>query len=137
MNKTLLFALWGGLYALCAGLGFLPEPEGALKWLMVLLAVAMFVPPLLLIRGCAAEGDKRSLRLIRNLSVLWLVLTLALIVANFLSVMASETVGNVLYSVLVIVSSPMVCGHYWVLSLFGWAYLMCDSVAQLKKMKKR
>ena len=31
MNKKLLYVLWSGLFILCAALGFLPEPEGALQ----------------------------------------------------------------------------------------------------------
>lgn len=133
MNKKLLFALWGGLYALCAILGFIPEPEGALRWLLVILAVCCFVPALVLIRNSSKTGDTAALRLIRNLSALWLLLALVLLIANFMSIMASEFAGNLLYSLLVIVASPMVCGQYWVLSLFGWAYLMLASMAELKK----
>lgn len=129
MNKNILFALWGVLYALCAGLGFIPEPTGALRMLLIILAIACFVPPLLLIR----RGERQTLCLIRNLSAIWLALTVVLIIANFLSFTASTLVGNILYSLLVIVSSPMVCGQYWVLSLFGWAYLMFDSIHMLRK----
>lgn len=129
MNKKILFALWGGLYALCAALGFIPEPTGALRVLMIGLAVACFVPPLVLVHS----GDGHTRRLVRNLSALWLILTVVLIIANFLSVTASTTVGNILYSLLVIVSSPMVCGQYWVLSLFGWSYLMFDSISLLRQ----
>lgn len=129
MNKKVLFALWGVLYVLCAGLGFVPQPEGALRVLLVILAAASFLPPLLLIRA----GGKATLRLIRNLAAIWLALTVVLIIANFLTLAASTLVGNILYSLLVIVSSPMVCGQYWVLSLFGWAYLLFDSINALGK----
>lgn len=132
MNKKLLFALWGGLFALCAGLGFIPEPEGVLKGLMVTVSIAFFVPGLLLIRLSTRTGDRHTLTLIRNLSAASLGLTVVLLIANFLSVSASETVGNILHSILVIVSSPMICGQYWVLSLFFWAYLMI-AATELKK----
>lgn len=133
MNKKLLFALWGGLFALCAGLGFIPEPEGVLKGLMVTVSIAFFVPGLLLIRLSTRTGDRYTLTLIRNLSAASLGLTVVLLIANFLSVSASETVGNILHSILVIVSSPMICGQYWVLSLFFWAYLMIAAATELKK----
>ena len=125
-NHTLL-ALWGGLFALCAGLGFIPEPEGVLKGLMVTVSIAFFVPGLLLIRLSTRTGDRHTLTLIRNLSAASLGLTVVLLIANFLSVSASETVGNILHSILVIVSSPMVCSGYWVLSLFLWACLLIGS----------
>ncbi len=129
MNKKILFALWGGFYVLCAALGFIPEPTGALRILLITFSVAFFLPPLLLIR----TGDKTLLRLIRNLALIWLLLTTALIIANFLSFNASIRLGNVLYALLVIISSPMICGQYWVLSLFGWSWLMFDCISKLRR----
>lgn len=130
MNRKNLFALWGGLYVLCAGVGFIPAPAGAAKVLLMMLAAAFFVPPLMIIYG---KSDRYTLQLIRNLSAWWLVLTTILLILNFMSAMAPEHLGNLLHAVLVIVSSPMICGQYWVLSLFGWAFLMFASMARLKK----
>ena len=42
MNKKLSFTIWGVLFAICAGFGFVPQPEGALKVLMVILALGFF-----------------------------------------------------------------------------------------------
>ena len=61
---------------------------------------------------------------------------MVLLVANFLSALGSVTLGDVLYGMLVIVSSPMVCSGYWVLSLFLWACLLMSSLSQLKKLKQ-
>ncbi|MBP3674679.1 MAG: hypothetical protein J6J18_12705 [Oscillospiraceae bacterium] len=132
MNKKLYFALWGGLFAACAGLGFIGTATGFLKVLLVLLAIAFFIPGFLLLNLASKTGDRHTLALIRSLSALSLGLTLVLLVANFLSVLGSETLGSILYYVLVIVSTPMVCGQYWVLSLFLWAYLMIGSHKALK-----
>ena len=130
MNQKTLFALWGGLYALCAGLGFIPAPAGVLKALLAVLAVAFFVPPLMIVYG---KRNRHALQLVRNLAAWWLVLTTALLVINFMSAAAPVHLGDLLYAVLVIVSSPMICGQYWVLSLFGWAFVMFAAMAQLKK----
>ena len=130
MNRKTLFALWGGLYALCAGLGFIPAPTGVLKFLLVVLAAAFFVPPLMIVYG---KSNRHTLQLVRNLAAWWLVLTTALLVINFMSAAAPVHLGDLLYAVLVIVSSPMICGQYWVLSLFGWAFVMFAAMAQLKK----
>lgn len=125
MSKKFLFALWGGLYILCAVLGFLPAlPLG----FRILAAVLFFLPPVLLIR----TGERQVLALIRNLSAIWLVLTTALIIANFLTVGASVQLGNVFYVLLVIISSPMICGEIWVLSLFGWACLLFAAISGLR-----
>lgn len=126
MNSKTLFTIWGGLFALCAGLGFVPGPTGALKVLLILVAIAFFVPPLILIR----RGSKKTRMLIGNLALLSLCMTTFLIILNFLSIRFSTAVGDALYALLVIISSPMICGQYWVLSLFGWAWLLFDSRAK-------
>ena len=133
MKKSTLFALWGGLFAVCAGLGFIPEPEGALRILLVISALAFFAPPMILMHRAKAEHDRQTLLLIRNLAFLSLTLTLALIIVNFLSFAASEVVGNILYALLIVITTPMVCSQYWVLSMFLWAYLMIACAAALKK----
>ena len=129
MNPKLLYALWAAGFSLCAALGFVPNPTGALRVLLILTAVASFLPPWLLIR----TGTRHTLRLVRNLAALWLALTVVLILANLLSFTGSVVLGNVLHCLLVIVSSPMVCGQYWAIGLFGWAYVLFDSMNALKK----
>ena len=129
MNPKLLYALWAAGFSLCAALGFVPNPTGALRVLLILTAVASFLPPWLLIR----TGKRHTLRLVRNLAALWLALTVVLILANLLSFTGSVVLGNVLHCLLVIVSSPMVCGQYWAIGLFGWAYVLFDSMNALKK----
>ena len=62
----------------------------------------------------------------------WL-LTLLALVLNVLSAMGTVTMGNVLFAVLIVVSSPMVCSGYWALSLFLWACLLIVSHSLLRK----
>lgn len=133
MTKKLYYVFWAGLFILCAGLGFIPEPSGFLKYFMTALSVLFFLPPAVLVYFAGNRGDSLTLKLIRNLSAASLALSLLLIIGNFMSLMASEAVGNVLYAVLVIVSSPMVCSGFWVLSLFLWACLLMASMMLLKK----
>ena len=137
MKKNALFALWGGLFALCAGLGFVPEVTGLLNFLLVCAALGFFVPPALLLHRAHKTRDRHCAAVVRNLAVASLALTAALLVANFLSLMGSEALGNLLYSVLVIVSAPMICGRSWILSLFCWACLLFTGNHILKKMKTR
>ena len=133
MSDTVLYAIWGGLYALCAGLGFVTEPGKALQVLMTALSLALFVPPFVLNYRAAAKGDRRTLKLNRNLSCVWLVLACVLLVGNLLSVLTSRTVGNILYSLLIIVSSPLVCCGSWALAIFCWACVLFDALTKLKK----
>ena len=133
MTNKALFTLWGGLFILCAGLGFIPEPEGALGVLLTLAALASFLPPAVLLFRAGRDRDLHCLKLVRNLSALSLGLTLALLIVNFLTALSSETLGTLVYYILVIVSSPMVCSGHWAMSLFLWACLLMVSLQQLKK----
>lgn len=133
MIQKRLFALWGSMYIVCAGLSFIPEPSGILRGVLTLCALGFFVPGLLLIRIGYQQKDRHTLALVRNLSAASLILTLGLLVLNFLTALRSEFLGDVLYYVLVIVSSPMVCSGYWALSLFLWACLLTISAQSLRK----
>ena len=133
MNKKLLFALWGGLFILCAGLGFLPEAEGALRLLMTAVSMVFFLPPAVLLYRASREGDRDTVLLVRNLSLLSLAVTMVTLILNFVLAVSSEALGNILHYVLTIVSAPMICSGYWVLSLFLWACLLMVSLKLLKK----
>ncbi len=132
MNQKPLYVLWGGLFILCAGLGFIPEPEGILRLLLTLLSLAFFVPGGLLLYRAAQAGDRQGAKLIRNLSALSLGFTVVLLVLSFLTAFASDWVGSFLHAMLVIVSAPMICSGYWALSLFLWACLLTGSLKILK-----
>ena len=127
-NKT-LYLIWGGLFILCGLLGFIPEPAGFLKGVLVLLAVISFVPGwILLYRGQA--------KTVGILSAVSLGSTLLLLVMNFLSGKADQAAGEFLNGLLVIFSSPMICSQYWVVSLFLWACLLMTGLSAFKKEKK-
>ena len=126
MKKRFLYALWGALFILCAGLGFIPEPEGTLQFILTAASVLFFLPPAMLLH----RADAADAKLIRNLSSLSLGLTLVLLVLNFLTALRSEFLGQVLHYTLVIVSSPMICSGHWALSLFLWACLLMASLGK-------
>ena len=128
MNKKNLYYIWAGLFILTALLGFITEPNGLLKALMVMAAVGFFVPPALLLK----QGDFQDIKLVRNLSLVSLITTTVLLVLNVMSVLASEAVGTGLYALLILLSAPMVCSQYWALSMFLWACLLMVSLKILK-----
>lgn len=137
MDKGILKALWVGMYILCAVLGFLPPQEGFSYWMLLFFSLAFFVPPALLLWQAKKEKNYREIRLVRNLSLLSLGLTLVLMVANFLSIWATSLVlGDVLYWVLNLVSVPMLCSQSWVVSLFFWACLLMSSLSLGRKNRK-
>ena len=128
MKNQYLFALWGALFILCAGLGFIPESDGALTLLRTGLSILFFLPPALLIWKARQERNRAALLLVRNLSIVSLSLSVALIIANFLTVFRSQLLGDILHGILVVVSSPMICGGHWAMSLFLWACLLIASL---------
>ena len=129
MNQKRLWAFWAVLFILCAGFGFIPEPEGTLRPGLTAAALLFFLPPAWLLRS----GDAADAKLIRNLSAMSLGLTLVLLILNFATAFSSENLGLVLHYILVIVSSPMICSGRWVLSLFLWACLLMASLGRSKR----
>ena len=133
MKKSTLYIVWAGLFTICAGLGFVPNPEGSLRILLTLFSLAFFVPPAVLLYRAKQKKDINTLRLIRNLSALSLALTAVLLVVNVASAFRSAVWGNIVHTVLVIVSSPMICSGDWAAILFLWACLLMVSLKLLKK----
>ena len=127
MKSQFLYALWGALFILCAGLGFIPEPAGVLRVLLTGLSILFFLPPAVLVWKGRREKDRMALSLVRNLSIASLSLSVLLIITNFLTVFRSELLGDILHGVLVVVSSPMICSGHWAMSLFFWACLLISS----------
>lgn len=131
-----LYIAWGILFIVSALLGFIPEPDGLVKALLVLLGVGFFVPGGLLLYYAAKEQDMATMGCIRNLSLISLCTTFVLLLANFYSFFLTEAAGDYLYGLLVIASAPMVCGQFWAMSLFLWACLLMASLSLLHKAKK-
>ncbi len=136
MKNKHLFGIWGGLFIVCAMLGFIPQPEGFLKGLLFLISASFFVPGWALLFRATKEKDLSLLKAICILCLISLGSTLFFLVLNFMSGSGSPAAGNLLYGFLVIFSSPMVCSQYWVVSLFLWACLLMTALSFLKKAKK-
>lgn len=134
MKKTkLLWIFWAAAYVICTACGFLPVTQGAVSGLFILLSLGFFVPPALLIFEAVQNKNRKILRILRNLSIISLSVTLVTILLNFASIQASEAWGTVLYWLLILVSTPMVCSQVWVIGLFGWAMLLMTCLHYLKR----
>lgn len=134
MKERVLYIAWAVLYAICAALGFYGEAEGFGKVLFVLTALIFFLPGAgLLILGYR-EKNRKILRRVRIISAVSLALTLIFLIAN-VAVAAAEATNRVLHVLLVLVSAPMLCGQYWVMSLFLWACLLFATFVKLPKEK--
>lgn len=133
MKKRILYIAWGCMYALCAGLGHIDEPSGLQSAAMTLMALLFFVPPAILLIDALRSGDRKTLFRLRLISIVCLSLTLLMLLFNVTSMLSSQTVGIVLYEMLIFVSVPMICSRYWVLSMFLWALLLFASIPEKKK----
>ena len=127
MKKSSLYYIWLGVFVLCFGLSLIPTPSSALSVVLKILSVGFFVPPAVLLFQAKQNKDTKTVNWVRLISGLSLGLTLVALIANIASTAGSETLGNVLYVILIWVSSPMICSGYWALSLFLWAFLFCGT----------
>ena len=131
MSNTFLYILWGILYVGCAALGIFNAPP----WAGVMGCISFFIPPALLLWKAGRQKDRKTVLTVRNLALVWLGTTLALMVLNILSVAMSEAAGRVLHYMMVVLTSPMVCGQKWIIAMFLWSYVLMHSLQQLKRMK--
>lgn len=135
-DKSILKAMWAGMFLLCALMGFVPPQTGANKWLLLIFGVLFFLPPALLVYHSVRTHDEKQLRLVRNLSLISLSATLLLLVINLFSIFLSQAMGNMLHYLLTIVSTPMICCQYGIVSLFLWATLLWSCLYFLKNPLK-
>lgn len=131
-----LFCLWGLLYLLNVGLGFLSGVTGFLKAALVILAVLCFVPGVLLLGNGYTRKDRKLILAVRRICIAVLSLTTVALVAFFLcAAFASESVVNGVFIFLSLVSAPMLSGQYWALSLFLWAGLLSATFLKIPDQK--
>ena len=133
MDKKTLYAAWGCLYIVCTVLGFIPDAQGFWYFLMVALSVVFFIPGFWLLYLGIKNNDRGTLTVLRTLSALSLGCTVLMFILNVLSAGASDAAGEMVYGLLIIVSTPMICSQFWILSLFLWACLFMGSILNGKK----
>jgi len=123
MKTKTLWLIWLYLFALCCVLGFINEPPEFLKALLAMVGIGFFVPPVLLF----IKKEKKTIRIIRLLSICSLVLTVFAFILNAVSINMASVWGNVFDVIYRIVSTPMYCCQSKIIGLFGWACLMSAS----------
>ncbi len=137
MNLGKYYIAWAVLFAICAGLGFIHKPEGMAYAGMLIFALVFFIPPTVILTKSIHRDRKKDVKAVFFISLASLLLTLVVLVLNFLSVDATELVGDILYGILTVVSAPMICGQIWVISLFLWGCLLTASMQYLWKNRKK
>lgn len=134
MKKRILYIAWGFLYLLCAALGHSADPSPLRQGIMTGFSLIFFVPGFWLLIDSCLRRDKKELNRLFFISLISLSVTLVMLLANLLSVTGSETLGNVLYVMLIWLSSPMICSGYWFGSLFVWAILLFSAITLKKRL---
>ena len=127
VKEWILYIAWGCLYILCVGLGTVEKVEGFGKVLFLLTALIFFIPGAWLLILALREKNRKKILAIRIISICSLALTLIVFSANVMAVSASRETGQFLYELLNLVSAPMLCSRYWIVSLFCWACLLSAS----------
>lgn len=135
MKEKILYLFWLAMYIICVGMGTILERNIIIHILLMVLALAFYIPGLLLVIEGIKQNDPKILFRVRIVCICSLVLSLILIVANIASVYASSSVGNVLNQVLLIVATPMHCCYYRFISLFLWACLLIGTMPRLWKVE--
>ena len=132
-----MYLIWGCLYMLCAALGTVKYTQGMNGVLLVLASLLFFVPPALLVIKAAREEKYKLLKPLRWIAISSLALTTALLIGNVVGANASAQLGMALHYLLLLVSVPMLCAQYWVLSLFLWAVLLMFTLPGVIMPKKK
>ena len=125
--------IWGAMFIVCAALGFLRQEQESPGWWYTAVSVLFFLPPAAILLRSRKEGDIRSLKTLRYLAGASLGITALGLVLNFLSVRWGEAAGDILHSILAVVSTPMIASGFWALSLFLWACLWVASGSPSKQ----
>ena len=127
LKTKLLFGLWAFLYIICYGLGHTVEPEPGQAAALTVFGCIFFIPGICLLVDALRAGNRKLVLTLRWISIGSLVLTVAAFLGNLYSVTGSEVLGTVLHEVLLLVSVPLGCMQFSLVSLFLWACLLFGS----------
>ena len=132
VKAAISYCVWLCLYILCVGLGTVEEIAGIGKALFVATALIFFLPGIYLLYLGFHDKNKKLILSVRIIAICSLALTMIVFCCNVIAVSASANVGRNLYDLLNVVSAPMFCAQYWILSIFLWACLLSASLKKLK-----
>ena len=133
VKECIAYGVWLCLYVLCVGLGTVENVEGAGKVLFVLTSLIFFLPGVFLLYLGNYEKNRKICLRVRIVAIVSLFLTVAVFSGNVIAISASSEAGVLLYDLLNLVSAPMFCSQYWILSLFCWGCLLSASFMKVEK----
>ncbi len=132
-RKGKLALSWGALYIICTIFGFIRTENGLLQAIFALFSIGFFLPPGILLYEAIEGKDQKTIRTVRYLSIASLSLTVLTLIGNVLTLPSSEAVGDRMFGLLIVVSTPMISSQAWAISLFLWACLLFGSFVKKKK----
>lgn len=127
VKEWVLYGIWLCLYILCVGLGTVEQIEGPGKVFFVLTSLIFFIPGVCLLVMGKKEANRNMVLRVRIISLCSLALTVIVFCVNIMAVTGSGEAGAFLHDLLNLVSAPMFCSQYWILSIFCWACLLSAS----------
>ena len=130
LKEIISYCVWLCLYILCVGLGTIEEAAGIGKVLFILTGLIFFLPGVYLLHLGKREKNKKITLRVRIVAICSLSLTAIVFCANVIAVSADASVGRILYDMLNLVSAPMFCVRYWIISIFLWACLFSASLTK-------
>ena len=133
LKEIISYCVWLCIYILCVGLGTVEEVAGIGKVLFILTGIIFFLPGIYLLYLGKKDNNKKMVLRVRIVAICSLALTMIVFCANVIAVSADASVGRNLYEMLNLVSAPMFCIQYWIISNFLWACLLSASFQKNKK----
>ena len=133
MKEIAAYCVWLCFYVLCVGLGTIENVAGTAKVFFILTSLIFFLPGIYLLYLSNREKNRKICLRVRIVAIVSLTLTVIVFSGNVIAVSSSAQAGIILYDLLNLVSAPMFCSQYWILSLFCWGCLLSASFMKHKK----
>lgn len=131
-NTKKIWIFWGFMYGICAVCSFITKKEGTsyTNFLLMLLAMAFFIPPTILLVYSAKKKRSKPIKMVRNLSIASLALTTVMFILTVATASAG-VLGQICECILAFVSVPAITSSIPLIGIFGWACLLMASLNYL------
>ena len=133
-KKSVVYAVWAVWYLICMFLALGKTPVGWAMAPFVLVGLLFFVPPFYLLY--LSKKDAKTIKLVRTISIVSLATFVVLYALNIMSVNWSAAIGTALYYMMVVLCAPIMCGQFFIVSLYLWGCLLWACILMLKKLNR-
>lgn len=123
-KKSVVYVVWAVWYLICLFLCLGKTPVGWAKAPFVLVGLLFYVPPFYLLWLAKQDKEKKTVAVLRVISIASLAAFAVLYALNILSVNWSVQAGRVLYYLLIVFCAPIMCGQFFVFGLYLWGCIL-------------